>query len=708
MEAPLADVWIVLGPAIGLVAAGIGLSTALISRSTTLDEREIRRQEREAAAADGVSVLLPPRVRHFVDRANVIEMAISEISAGERVLAIAGGAGVGKSAVATELVHQLRADGERHGLDLRHHNILWIDGKNDCPSLLDISRQVTLLTGDQSLSTVAASAKLEALRAHLARTKTVLLLDNVKFDGDPSAEPLGELLRTIPSGSLAITSLNSPGVVDGPRVLLKDLEPEYASELIRHEGRRLGLEESLFDADLVARLLHAVGGNPRLIESFLRALSRSPRPLEELLDAVEQGEGLDELYKPVWDELSGPAREVLGACACLHGEAIAEQLATACAVDRPELLRPLEELAQIGLLTVVRGVGRPEVYVCSPSLRRFVIVETPDEEIGGFARRLAGYYVRQFAAEPENARWAVPHVAGINAVLQWLYDRGEDAEVGALFASVLDILFTLGLFDDRISTGRLAYESAMRAGNSRGASLAVDVLASTHAARGELGDAAEAVALGLLAAERSDDSGERARMMRANALVLYKERDAGAALSAMEGVEELARSTGDLEVLVNVCGLRTVAHWYQGEFEQAAAAADEGLRVCQDMAWQRAMAYPLRNLAEVAIHEGDIGHARTLLGDARRIAEEHGDRRQLARIHLTSARLELLGGELSAALREVLEADSASMKLGLTPETREASAMRRAIVRARILPPLRLYYRRRRPARFSDAPAGGD
>src|SRR4249919_339832 len=313
MQQPLADVWIVLGSSIGLLAGGVALTTALIGRRTAVEEREARRQEREAAAAaDSPGVLLPPRLRCFVDRSEVLEEAISQIGAGERVLAIAGGAGVGKSAVATELAHRLRADGEGRGPDLRAHDFLWIDGKNDCPTLVDICRQVTLLTGDQSLSSVAGSAKLEALRAHLARTKTVLLLDNVKFEGDLSAEPLRELLRTIPSGSLAIASLNSPYALNGPRVLLEDLKPEHASELIRHEVRRLGLEEDLFDAELVARLQRAIGGNPRLIESFLRALGRSSRPLEELLEAVERGEGLRELYLPVWDELSEAARMILG------------------------------------------------------------------------------------------------------------------------------------------------------------------------------------------------------------------------------------------------------------------------------------------------------------------------------------------------------------------------------------------------------------
>jgi len=707
---PLADLWFVLGPAIGLLAAAIGLTTALIGRRTSVEEREARRSEREAAApANGLGILLPPRLPCFVDRTEAMEEALGRIAAGERVLAIAGGAGVGKSAVAGELAHRLRSDGAAAGIpDLSAHDFLWIDGQDGCPTLVDICRQLTLLTGDQSLSSVADDAKLEALRAHLARNKTVLLLDNVKLTAERSGEPLRQLLRAIPSGSLAIASVNSPYALDGPRVFLEDLKPAYVLELVRHEARRLGLEEDLFDAEFADRLQRAVGGNPRLIESFLRALSRSSRSLDDLLEAVERGEGVRELYLPVWEELSESARAVLAACASLRGQAIAEQLAVACALEWEQLAPPLEELMWVGLVTVLRGNGRPDTYACSHSLQRFALTEAPPEQIGAFAHRLSTHYVSRLAAEPENAQGAAPHVTGIKAVLQWLYDRDEDAEVQALFASVLDVLFTLGLFDDRIGTGWLAYESATRAGNPRGASLAVDVIASTHAARGELAQAREAVALGLLAAERSGDPGERARMMRADALVHYKDGDPSGALDAVEGAAELARRTGDLEVVVNLCGLRAVAHWHAGEFEQSAAAASEGLRVCQEMSWQRAMAYPLRNLAEVAIHDGDLPHARTLLADARRIAGEHGDRRQLARIHLTAARLELLSGDPAAARSEALAAQAGALELGLVPELREVSALRRAASRARFFPPLRRYYRSRRPARFTDAPVGGD
>jgi tetratricopeptide (TPR) repeat protein len=710
MSTPLAALALSLGSAVALVAGGIALTTALISRRTAVEERGARRVERAAAApANGPGVLLPPRLHYFVNRTEAMEEAIARIGDGERVLAIAGGAGVGKSAVAGELVHRLRADDTGVGVpDLSTHDFLWIDGRDGCPTLIDICRQVTLLTGNQSLSSIADSAKLEALRAHFARNKTVLLLDNLRLSEEGSGKPLRELLRTIPSDSLAIASLNSPYVFDGSRILLTDLEPAHIQELIQHEVRRLGLQEDLFDADFAARLQRAVGGNPRLIESFLRALSRTSRTLEQLLEAVERGEGLRELYLPVWSELSVLGRSVLGACACVRGEAIAEQLAVACAASNEQLVTPLEELMQTGLVTVVRDPIRPNIYTCAYSVQRFVLTETSRENVRIFACRLAGHYIRQIAAEPENARWVAPHVNAIKAVMQLLYDHGEYAEVQSLFASVLDVLFTLGLFDDRINTGQLAYESAMRADNPRGASLAVDVIVSTHAARGELEEAREAVGLGLVAAERSGDSGERARMMRANALVLYKDGDAAGALAGLEGAGDLARETGDLEVLGNTCGLRTVAHWHAGEFELSAAAASEALSVCEDMSWHRAMAYPLRNLAEVAIHNGEFAHARKLLADANRISSEHGDLRQLTRVHLTTARLELLGGDPTEAQREAFAARAAALELGLIPELREVNALQAAAARARFFPPLRLYYRARRPARFTDAPVGGD
>lgn len=75
----------------------------------------------------------------------------------------------------------------------------------------------------------------------------------------------------------------------------------------------------------------------------------------------------------------------------------------------------------------------------------------------------------------------------------------------------LDIFMTLGLFDDRVAYGQLAYQSGERTGDYAAASLASSVLSSTRTIRGELEAARQQLALGRIAAERSGSSAEVAR-----------------------------------------------------------------------------------------------------------------------------------------------------------------------------------------------------
>lgn len=708
------DLLTVVAPAIGIVAAVVALTTALINRriaKRALERDGLAQDPPRTAGPREREFLLPPRLPCFVDRRDVIRQAAERIGDGERVLAIEGGTGVGKSAVAAELVHLMRSDDAvAAGLPqlLHTHDFVWVDGHDACPTLSDICGRVALLTGEQSLTAVASEAKLPVLLAHLSRRNTVVLLDNVKVSAGPAVEPLRELLRTVPSGSLVITALNTPHALNASRVTLDDLELPHVLELVHHEGRRLGLDTRLFDEAFAQRLREAVGGNPRWIEQFMRTLNVSPLTVDELFEALERGEAVRELLTPVWRELSAESRAVLAACACLRDPANAEQLRIACEMTREELASPLTELIEMGFLTIVRSPGRPDVYACSIGILVFAAGATAADATAAITRRLAGHYVRKIATDPEDAEGAIPHIGAIKAVLQRLFDQHDDREVQALFSSILDILLTLGLFDDRITTGWLAYESAVRARNHRAASLATDVVSSTHAARGEIVEARDAAALGLLAAERSGDAGERARQMRTTALTLYKGGDAAAALAAMEGADALARQTGEREILVNLLGLRTVVHWFLGDFDASARVALQGLEVCLEMEWHRAIAYPLRNLAEVAIHDADFDLARARLAEARRVATERGDRRQLARISMTAARMHLFAGNLRAARREAQTAQQEAVSLGLRPESREIRAIRSAAVRALWIPPLRLRYTRRRPARFTDAPIGGD
>lgn len=649
---------------------------------------------------------LPPRPA-FINRRTEMERAVSKIRAGGSVLTIEGEIGVGKSAVASELVHRLHANADR--FNLLEHAFVWLDARDGCPSLIDICRHLNLSNDHPSLSAIADSEKLDALRLHLADSKTVLLLDNLSLGRDAESAAVRELLRTVPSGSLVIASVNRPAALQAPRVPLENLSLRHVREMIRQQVDDLGLDrKGAFDDAFAERVHAAVGGNPFMIAWFLRALVGNPEPLEARLTALEGGEGPEELFARVWSDLGEASRTVLAACAFLSGHAIVEQLQVACDMPAQAVLSELRELTSRGLVATTNGDDHANAHACARGLQRYVLAQVPDATLAAFTARLSAHYVLHFEDSWEDAAWAIAHTDAIRTVLEQLFRREDDRELQRLFHATFDIFMTLGLFDDRITYGGLAYQSAVRAGNDRDASLASSVLSSTHAIRGEFAQAREALALGLIAAESSGSVGEAARQMRETGFLSYRAGEPQHALTAIDGAEDLAREAGDLNNLVDILGLRMSANLYLQEIGASEEAAARYLSLCEEIPWRRAKSNPLRHLAEIAIHRGQSEEARQLLERARTIAVEYRDTRAMARITMTEARLLLFSRHPVAATRTASRAASAASGLGLHAEATESRALHRAACRAIAFPPLFLRYSRQRPVRLTNAPVGGD
>jgi len=696
--------WIaVVGAAV--ITAAASIAAAVIARRRPA-ERHSDPAPTNTAVIERPKPQLPPRVT-FINRHTEMERAVSKIRAGGSLLTIEGEIGVGKSAVASELLHRLHANAEH--FSLVEHAFLWIDARDGCPSLVDMCRYLNLTTDHQSLSAIADTEKLDALRRHLANRKTVLLIDNLSLEDDPESAALRELLRTVPSGSLVIASVNRAATLQAPRVPLQDLSLRHVGQLIRQQVDDLGLEErGRFDDAFVKRVHAAVGGNPFMIAWFLRALVGNPESLEERLVALEHGEGPQELFERVWRDLSETSRAVLTACAYLGGHAMVDQLVVATVLPSRRVLSELKALLGRGLVATTNGDGRTNAHSCARGLQRFVLAQASDTTHAELTKRLSAHYAEHFEGSWEDAGWAISHLDAIRTVLEQLFKLGDDQELQRLFRATFDIFMTLGLFDDRITYGRLAYQSADRAGNHRDASLACSVVSSTHAIRGEWAPAKEALALGLIAAENSGLRGEKARQMREAGFLKYRSGDPRGALEAVEGAAELADNAGDLNNLVDILGLQMSAHLYLQELDQAEVAARRYLALCDRIPWERAKSNPLRHLAEIAIHRCEDQEARELLDRARAIAAEYNDARGLARLSMTEARLFLLSRQAGAARRAASRAASAAAELSLPAEALEARALHRASWLALLIPPLRMRYRRRRPVRLSDAPVGGD
>jgi hypothetical protein len=718
---------------IGVVTAGV----ALVGGAATLAANAIElRLARRRAAAEAKSTSqdaavptahvissqqrrgnLPRRYRPFVNRDSELSEALDQIcNGGESVLAFEGARGIGKSVAATELAHRLLDEPRPGTIDLREYEFVWVRGYSGSTTVADIGRSLSLETGDQSVAASAEIAKIDRLRAHLARRKTALVLDNLWLSTDADSEALRELLATVPEGSIVIAAVNRDEDLDAYSIPLDEFDLQDVRKLIDAQVERLKLEPvAQFDDELARRLYELVGGHPATITWFLRAYKGSSQTLDERMEALARGTGLDQLFATVWGYLGPRERALLAACESLGGRASIEQLAIACQVHDEEAASVAERLLGEGVLGVVRTAD-DSAFTCPRAFALFVSGETPLLVRYQYLQRLARHYVSSVTADPENALALRPHAETLRSLFDGLarqqVDGIEDPELEHdlqdLFKSTLDILLTLGLLDDRIAAARYAYESAIRTDQHRCASLACEVLAGTHALRGEFEAAESVLAHGWLAADRAEDVGEVARQMYCEAFLRYRSGDPQAALDALVGADEQALTANDLETAINVLDTRCAAQLYLGEVEHCRAEAEHCLALCEQIGWERAKTFPLRFLAEVSIQGGHLAHARELLERAELLAGTYGDRRQSVRVSITVARLRLLERDLDAAEVAATQAAQEAQELWLPPEEQEARALGHMVQLCRSSPATLQDYISRQPLRLTDAPIAGD
>ena len=693
---------------LGLVSAVLALLAAVLGLPPLL--AALRRR----GVPDGtrLRVLLPSRTQ-LIDRGDDVAQALQHLDRGEYLVSIEGTIGVGKSALATEVAHRLaeRQSANRRGRAFTA--LVWFDAHNSMLSLVDLARTLALATGDLALSTAPAEHKAEALRAHLAQQPAVLVIDNLRLSAT-GAQHLIDFLRTLPSGSLAIVSANTPGRLPAPRVLLRELQLEFMRELLLREATRTRVPDILnADAATFERIHRLLGGNPRAIELFVLACSRDGRSLGDRLTQLESGsaELAEALFKVVWQDVDETGRGLLCVCAYLGGSANAEQLRAALDLSTVAFDRAAERLWSDGLLSSYRLLDTT-YYSCSAALRLFALSHLADDELAVYVDRLAVHFISRFSLDWEDAAGASAHIDVIRLLIHDLHRRGAAEQCFKLFEVTLDIFFTLGLFDDRIDLGWVAYEAATASQRDEQRSLALSVISSTHAVRGEMVEAARTADLGLNIAREAGSAREIARQLRCVGFQLFRAGRAAEALTVVkndrEDAEDMAREAGDANNMIDIQSLVGAAWWHLGELDRCEETVRRFLDVCEQLPWERGKAYAIRDLAEVTLMRRRFQDARLVLEQARGIAEEYRDVRQLVRVDLTDARLLLFQGRMLSARRSARRAVTDAQRLSLLGEQAEAAAVSRFATRSLFMPWLWLVAYRRPRIRFTNQTIGGD
>jgi hypothetical protein len=309
-----------------------------------------------------------------------------------RVVSVLGLGGIGKSALATRVMHQVAA----------HFEVVLWRSLRDAPACSALLEDCLQVLSPQPLREVPASleGRLGLLMEHLRDQRALLVLDNLESllsEGEsrgrlrPGYEGYAQLLRrvgeTAHQGCLLLTS----------REKLTDLEPLEGSRRPVRALRLAGLEteaseQLLAEKEVVgipqdrARLVQVYAGNPL-------ALNIVAQTIVELFGGVlapflAQGEvvfgGVRELLDEHFERLSALEQSVLLWLAILREPVSLEQLLVVLGTPRPPV-QVLEAMDGLRRRSLIERGQRAGSFTLQSVVLEYVtsrLVTTASEEIG--------------------------------------------------------------------------------------------------------------------------------------------------------------------------------------------------------------------------------------------------------------------------------------------------------------------------------------
>lgn len=552
-------------------------------------------QRRPASGAELPPVKLPNRLQRMVGRDDAIA-TLSEKLIASRFITIVGPGGVGKTAIAVAIAHDLLetfADAA-HFVDLA--------ALSD-PDLVITS--ILLMLGLPAQT----DDPMPALLAHLHDKKLLLILDNCEHVIAAAAPLAAEIFRTAPQVHILATSREALRVEgeqvyrlaplavppDGPGLTAAVAQTYPALELFLERARAGGAQIALDDtnAAIAAGICRKLDGMALAIELAAGrveayGLKQTAALLDERLNLLWQGQRtapprqktLQTTLDWSYELLSDVERLVLRRLAVFAGHFTIDaalEVVPDERVDRARLFEAIDSLVAKSMVAP-RPIGAMMRYRLLDTTRAYLLEIARDE--AALAARHANYYRRWL--EQAGTTWAtvpsaderVIHFSALHnvrAALDWSFGTGGDAGIGvALAAAAAPIFLAMSLL---IECRRW----------SERALLAID-----PPARGSAAEMHLQAALGLT--------------------LMFTRGGSEAARNALTRSLAIAETRGDAPNQLQLLGRMHIFHERIGQFDTALGYARQSLVV-----------------AEALGDPASIALAHSLLGVSLHLAGEHRD-----------------------------------------------------------------------------------
>lgn len=132
-------------------------------------------------------------------------------------------------------------------------------------------------------------------------------------------------------------------------------------------------------------------------------------------------------------------------------------------------------------------------------------------------------------------------------------------------------------------------------------------------------------------------------------------------------LEQPQRSREEIPILFH----RAEAYYKTGDYDDAKILLQKVIEKGQMINWQRAIIYAQNHLADIAIAQGDLSEAESLLRTGLPVTERNHDKRRIALYKSSYAHLARARGDVLKVRRWALEAADGFERLGMQPELEE-------------------------------------
>lgn len=669
---------------------------------------------------------LPSRVE-FVGREEERAKLKEILSSGLSLTVVEGPPGSGKTSLVLEVAYEY-LDEARTGL-VSPPNMgkrakaveafIWLSARYREISISNLLDTIALILDYPYIASLDIEEKERRTRELLQRIRCLIIIDNFETIG-PDVDNILTFLSTLPEPSQAIITTRYHRVIKGRTMMLSNLSPEDGIIFIRHEAKRLSLASVATAPDeALSRLYDATGGSPLAIEWALGQMKQRGLALDSIVTAILQGRGdvFKDLFGSAWESLTEDAKRLLMAITIFRTGASKSALEASSDISSPRLDEAIAQLVELSLFEVSQVLEQVRIrYSLHPLTHAFANAEAskmPDFIDEAHARAVE-YFIefarqrRETEVSGEEAREVEAELDNILYLLTWCSQGGKWHYVADLVGAVEELLFILGLFDERVAYSRDAALACEKMGDLGRKAHFLILVGGTLPLQGKYGDAEKALNEALQSARSAHNDSEVSRALRTLSLNAYRQGRYGQAEELLKGTDELALRASDVHNYVDILYLRGCIEFMQGSYGKSEATLRLMLETSEKIKWERAKAYALRELGEIAELRGDYAQAKESFESGLTIASSYGDRRQIARLQMSLANLSMYMGNLSRAEKLALGAQDTFERLGMWNELAEVEAILN-ILRRQPKWLWSLITRISRPrVRYTDRPIGGD